>query len=114
MPLCCGIWIDTSTKNFEKMYNVRQVLPGNKATNIPIFFIPSMSCTMSIQIEFELDDGHIIKVPQLKNIHFYVPYYEKNYYQYLHDGELIDWEALEGNYSILNDFDEFYVGYQEP
>ena len=112
-PFACGVWIDTSMGNFEKTYSVRQVLPGNMATDIPIFFIPSMSCTMTIQVEFKMDDGHIIKVPPLKNVYASVLYYEGDYYQRLHNGELIDWEGLEGEYAILNDFDEdeYYIGY---
>lgn len=110
-PLTCGVWIDTSKENVEKLYNVRQVLPGNQAIDIPIFFIPSMSCTMTIQVELQMDDGHIIKVPPLKNVHIFVPYYEGDYYQYLHNGELIDWEVLEGEYAILNDIEEYYIGF---
>ena len=89
------ILVDTSEDSWSESYDVYQPLPGNKAVRLPIFIVPEKSCTMSIRIEFETQDGEIIQAEPLKDAKFVIPYVETDYYEYI-DGKLLDWSEVDG------------------
>ena len=89
------IFVETSEPSWSESYDVYQLLPGKQAVRLPIFIVPEMSCTMSIRIEFETQDGEIIQAEPLKNAKFVIPYIENDYFEYV-DGKLLDWSQVEG------------------
>lgn len=90
-----GIPVDTSQKSAYFDYMVYQCIPANEQVRLPVLIYPTKSCSMDIQISFELDDGEIIKVPPISNVSIKVPFYQ-NWREYK-DGKYLDEDQLERN-----------------
>ena len=92
------ILVDTSMRNWASTYNIYQRIPAKQTVRLPIFIMPTKSCSMSIRVEFELEDGEIIIANPLYHVPIRVPYYTE-LTEYI-SGETLDWNALEGNAEI--------------
>ena len=90
-----GIPVDTSQKDIYYNYAVYQCIPANKQVRLPLLIYPTKSCSMDIQISFELDDGEIIEVPPIQNVSIKVPFYQ-NWREYK-DGKHLNENQLKRN-----------------
>lgn len=105
-----GIWIDATKETFSASYSVQQNLPGNERIQIPVFFLPSRSCTMTVRVQIEMSSGEVIEISPLKNAHFEVDYYDGSDYDHIYDGSLINWDEIDGNGYILNSPIQVQIG----
>lgn len=81
--------IDTSKAEWSKTYKTSQLLPAKETVYFPIHIVPTMSCNMSVRIEFELNDGEILYSDPINNSHFIIPYHD-DFIEYV-NGELLNW-----------------------
>lgn len=81
--------IDTSKTEWSKTYKTSQLLPANETVYFPIYIVPTMSCNMSVRIEFELNDGEKLYSDPITNSHFIIPYHD-DFIEYV-NGELLNW-----------------------
>lgn len=82
------VWIDTSSPKWSKTYHTYQIIPGKQTVRLPIFIVPSKSCTMTVEVEFKTASGARIQATPLINAYFIVPYYDEPT-SYI-NGELLD------------------------
>ncbi|MBQ7921447.1 MAG: SMEK domain-containing protein [Clostridia bacterium] len=90
------VWVPTSNPQWQETYAVQQWLPGNETVRLPVFIVPEKSCMMTIRMEFKTVDGEIIQATPLENARFVVPYYDETPEDYV-DGNLLDWDQIQGN-----------------
>ena len=92
------IVVDTSFGSWSQKYPIYQRIPARQTVKLPIFILPMKSCSMSLRIEFELDDGETIIAEPLYNAAIKVPYYTE--LQDYVSGDDLDWSSLEGSATI--------------
>ena len=69
-----AIIIDVSKKKVLNHYSVEQIVPASKTILLPVFIIPTQSCSMTLELIFTMEDGEEIQYKVFHNKKFRIPY----------------------------------------
>lgn len=70
------IVIDTSESSWHKTFNMYYPIPAKKTEMLSVFLFPTKSCTMNLEVSFQMSDGEVIKVHFENEKKFVISYYD--------------------------------------